>query len=89
MLSTATRARCVIVSVPLSTGLRREDLVMLDVTRVSPRDPARLREAKRARLTAVVGEGGTTRTVFLSADARTALADYLEHERPQDGLPLI
>lgn len=73
-----------IVYVLLSTGLRREELVMLDLSQVSPRDPARLRDAKRARLTAVVGKGGTTRTVFLSADARTALADYLEHERPQD-----
>ena len=73
-----------IVYVLLSTGLRREELVTLDVTQVSPREPGPLREAKRARLTAVVGKGGTTRTVFLSADARTALADYLEHERPND-----
>ena len=72
-----------IVYVLLSTGLRREELVTLDVTQVSPREPGLLREAKRARLTAVVGKGGTTRTVFLSADARTALADYLEHERPR------
>jgi hypothetical protein len=62
----------------------REELVMLDVSQVSPREPGLLREAKRAHLTAVVGKGGTTRTVFRSADARTALADYLEHERPRD-----
>jgi integrase len=73
-----------IVYVLLSTGLRREELVTLDVSQVSPRDPALLREAKRARLVAVAGKGGTTRTVFLSADARTALADYLERERPRD-----
>ena len=36
------------------------------------------------RVRCVAGKGGTTRTVFLSADARTALADYLEHERPRD-----
>jgi len=73
-----------IVYVLLSTGLRREELVTLDVSHISPREPRLLREAKRARLAAVVGKGGTTRTVFLSADARTALADYLEHERPRD-----
>lgn len=56
-----------IVYLLLSTGLRREELVMLDVTQVSPCEPGLLREAKRARLTAVVGKGGTTRTVFLSA----------------------
>lgn len=58
-----------IVYVLLSTGLRREELVTLDVSQVSPRDPALLREAKRARLVAVAGKGGSTRTVFLSADA--------------------
>jgi integrase len=35
-------------------------------------------------LTGVKGKGGTERTVFLSADARQALADYLEKERPRD-----
>ncbi len=73
-----------IVYVLLSTGLRREELVMLDLRQVSPREPGLLREAKRARFTAVVGKGGTTRTVFLSADARAALANYLEYERPRD-----
>jgi len=73
-----------IVHVLLSTGLRREELVTLDLAQVSPADPARLREAKRARLVAVAGKGGTTRTVFLSADARTAVADYFELERPSD-----
>jgi site-specific recombinase XerD len=61
-----------------STVLRREGFVTLDLSQVSPREPGPLREAKRARLTAVVGKGRTTRTVFLSADARTALAVYLE-----------
>ena len=57
---------------------------MLDASQVNPQDAGLLREAKRARLVAVAGKGGMTRTVFLSADARTALADYLEHERPKD-----
>ncbi len=30
------------------------------------------------------GKGGTERTVFLSSDARLALAEYLENERPKD-----
>ena len=73
-----------IVHVLLCTGVRREELVTLDLAQVSPRHPGLLREAKRARLVAVAGKGGTTRTVFLSADARTAVADYLELERPSD-----
>jgi integrase len=32
----------------------------------------------------VQGKGKTERTVFLSSDARHALADYSEKERPQD-----
>ena len=32
----------------------------------------------------VQGKGNTERTVFLSNDARLALADYLERERPRD-----
>jgi integrase len=32
----------------------------------------------------VRGKGRTIRTVFLGQDARTALADYLDHERPGD-----
>ncbi len=73
-----------IIHVLLSTGLRREELVTLDLVQVSPRDPGLLREAKRARLVGVAGKGGTTRTVFLSADARTAVAEYVELERPGD-----
>jgi site-specific recombinase XerD len=75
-----------IVYVLLSTGLRRAELVTLDVTQISPCEPGLLREAKRARLTAVVGKGGTTRMVFLSADARAALADYLEGSRPSTAI---
>jgi len=46
--------------------------------------PAALRRAKRARLLGVRGKGRTSRTVFLGRDARAALADYLDHERPGD-----
>ena len=35
------------------------------------------------------GKGKTERTVFLSADARLALADYLERERPRDATAMM
>jgi integrase len=56
----------------LSTGLRREELVELDLDQVEPTTPPALREAR------------TERTVFLSQGARPALADYLGRERPGD-----
>jgi site-specific recombinase XerD len=46
--------------------------------------PVELRRARQGRITRVQGKGKTERTVFLSADARTALADYLERERTRD-----
>ncbi len=73
-----------IIYVLLATGLRREELVRLDLDQVEPQTPEALRTVKRARITRVKGKGKTERTVFLSADARTALADYLENERPRD-----
>lgn len=73
-----------IVFTLLSTGLRREELVMLDLDQLQPSDPDQLRQARKARIARVRGKGGTERNVFLSLDARQALADYLEHERPQD-----
>lgn len=73
-----------IVYVLLSTGLRREELVKLDLDQVEPNTPAALRSARTARITRARGKGKTERTVFLSADARAALADYLERERPTD-----
>jgi site-specific recombinase XerD len=73
-----------IVFILLSTGLRREELVRLDLTQVQPDTPAALRLARRARIIRVRGKGKTERTVFLSADARLALADYLDRERPHD-----
>jgi integrase len=73
-----------IVYLLLSTGLRREELVNVDLDQVSPSTPAELRRARQGRITRVQGKGKTERTVFLSADARAALADYLERERPRD-----
>jgi integrase len=54
------------------------------LNQVQPNTPAGLRLARRARITRVRGKGKTERTVFLSADARLALADYQERERPHD-----
>ena len=73
-----------IVYVFLSTGLRREELVNVDLDQISPNTPTELRRARQGRITRVRGKGKTERTVFLSADARAALADYLERERPRD-----
>jgi site-specific recombinase XerD len=73
-----------LIFVLLSTGLRREELVRLNLDQLAPGTPAALRQAHRARLMHVQGKGKSERTVFLSADARTALADYLERERPGD-----
>lgn len=73
-----------IVYVLLSTGLRREELVNLDLDQVEPQTAEALRAARSARITRVRGKGKSERTVFLSADARAALADYLERERPSD-----
>ena len=73
-----------IVYVLLSTGLRREELVRLDLEQIEPSHPEELRKARSAHITNVRGKGKTERTVFLSADARQALADYLERERHFD-----
>lgn len=73
-----------IVHVLFATGLRRTEIVTLDLAQLQPRTPAELRRVHKAQLVGVRGKGRTTRTVFLGLDARTALADYLEHERPDD-----
>jgi len=73
-----------IVYVLLSTGLRREELINLDLDQVVPTKAEELRKARQAKITRVQGKGKTQREVFLSADARLALADYLEQERPKD-----
>jgi len=73
-----------IVFLLLSTGLRREELTGLDTDQVEPRSPEELRRGRKARIANVRGKGRTERVVFLSQDARLALADYLEMERPMD-----
>jgi site-specific recombinase XerD len=73
-----------IIFVLLSTGLRREELVNLNCDQVEPADPTLLRTARRARIIRVKGKGQTERSVFLSADARHALAEYLATERLRD-----
>src|SRR5579862_688640 len=73
-----------VVYVLLSTGLRREELCNLDLDQLLPGTPEGLRSARQGRITRVQGKGKTERTVFLSADARAALADYLQQERPRD-----
>jgi site-specific recombinase XerD len=78
------RRDCAIVFVLLSTGLRREELVQLNLEQLKPHTPVELRKAKRARIDQVQGKRKTERVVFLSIDARNALADYLEYERGQD-----
>ncbi|MFI6182971.1 tyrosine-type recombinase/integrase [Nonomuraea sp. NPDC051191] len=77
-----------IVHLILSTGLRRAELVGLDLAQLDPCDPAELRRVKKAALTGVRGKGRTVRTVFVGRDARHALADYLDQERPGDADPV-
>jgi site-specific recombinase XerD len=66
---------------------RREELTQLDLDHVVPHTPTALRTVRRARIVRVVGKGKTARTVFLSADARQAVAEYLERERLADATP--
>ena len=73
-----------IVYVLLSTGLRREEVAQVQLRQLQPAQPDRLRASRRARLTEIRGKGNTQRTVFLSNDARQALAEYLQKERPRD-----
>nr|WP_275955199.1 tyrosine-type recombinase/integrase [Planomonospora venezuelensis] len=73
-----------IIYLLFGTGLRRAELVGLDLDHLEPAAPEQLRQAKKARLVGVRGKGRTSRTVFLGRDARQALADYLEAERPGD-----
>ena len=81
--SRPVRDRAIVFTL-LSTGLRRLEVVLLDLDQVQPAQPAQLRAARRGRIVGVRGKGKTQRTVFLSVDARHALADYLEAERPVD-----
>jgi integrase len=73
-----------IVYTLLSTGLRREELTRLNLDQLAPNEPEELRRTRVAKLSGVVGKGKTLRHVFLSLDARQAIADYLDKERPGD-----
>jgi site-specific recombinase XerD len=73
-----------IVHLMLGTGLRRAEVTGLDLDQLDPSAPAELRRMKKAKLNGVRGKGRTSRTVFLGRDARHAIADYLEAERPGD-----
>ena len=72
------------VFILLATGLRREELVRLNLSQLGPKSADELRQARRGQIYGVVGKGKRQRDVFLSADARGALADYLEEERAGD-----
>lgn len=48
-------------------GLRREELVRLDLTQLCPHTTDDLRRGHQARLSRVRGKGKTERSVFLSA----------------------
>src|SRR5215203_4018619 len=65
----------------METEKRREELVVLDLGQVEPKVSGELRAARRVRVRGVKGMGGAERNVFLSKDAREALAEYLETER--------
>ena len=86
-----------IVELLLGTGIRREELTNVDLDQVAigtaPRDdkaarepltPESLRHARKVQLVNVKGKGKTRRNLWLPADVRAALADYLEFERPGD-----
>jgi len=73
-----------IVFTLLSTGLRREELVLLNIKQLEPNTPDELRSARKAKINRVKGKCKTERSVFLSSDARNALADYLDKERNRD-----
>ena len=73
-----------IAFVLLSTGLRREELTRLDLDQIAPNTPETLRASRSSQIYRVKGKGKSERTVYLSADARAALADYLEWERCRD-----
>ena len=72
------------VIVLLSTRSRREELVNLNLSQLSPNSVDALRQARLGQINGVVGKGKTQRDVFLSLDARRALADYLENEHADD-----
>jgi integrase len=88
-----------IVYLLLATGLRREELVGLNLDQVvlgtrsdahakKPVTAEARRTARSVQLVQVRGKNRTLRNVFASAEARGALANYLERERPGDAASL-
>ncbi|MFD0591023.1 tyrosine-type recombinase/integrase [Paenibacillus sp. GCM10027627] len=74
-----------IVYLFLASGIRREMMVNIDIDQVEPNDPDALRAARRFRINRITGKGLTeTNKIIIDKDAREALADYLEFERPLD-----
>jgi integrase len=80
-----------IIEALISCGLRREELVNLDLAQIElsahqaeSLTPELLRRAKQVELRHVRGKGNSLRNLYLSVDARYALAAYLERERPED-----
>lgn len=76
-----------IVYLFLSTGLRREELTKLNINQLIPSDLEQLRRYEEPKIIRVRGKGKTERTVYLSSDAKRALLEYLEEERPRDETP--
>ncbi len=58
-----------IMDVLLSTNLRREELVQLDLNQVVTNTPAKLRSAERTTVILIRGKGRTEGTEYLSRDA--------------------
>jgi integrase/recombinase XerC len=73
-----------LIYVFMSTGLRRAEIVQINLDQIVPNDPKKLRKADIAYIEKIRGKGKTEGIEYLGKDARLALADYLEHERPVD-----
>jgi integrase len=61
----------------LSTGLRREELVRLDLDQVIPNTPEALRVARKAQVLRVKGKGKSMRHVFLSPRSINTLLEQI------------
>ncbi|MET9064092.1 tyrosine-type recombinase/integrase [Streptosporangium sandarakinum] len=73
-----------IIYLLFGTGLRRAELVGLDLDQLEPAEVDRLRQAKKARLTGVRGKGRTSRTIFVGRDARHTFAFQLSQASGHD-----
>jgi len=68
-------------------GLRREELVNLDLDQIVPNTSEVLRAAKKAKVSGVRGKGRTTRTVFLGADGPTVSTTWNTSAQPTPTRP--